>query len=198
METSENGALVVNFFGGPGGGKTTAATQLFVALKLRNADAELHYELARQFITQGQLSALDVQPYLFGLALYKLIQTAKNTDIVIMDSPLLLNPIYDKWQSSAFRMLTLEEHRKFRNLNVWVNRPAVTGHSMTGRVHDYAESLLLDQRIREFLKDEDIPHIELTPTPENVALLADRVIADVEAHRSQLLLLDVRDPNLNR
>lgn len=174
--SSDRNALIVNFFGGPASGKTTAAARLFVALKLRNADAEMHDEQARQCIQQGQLSALDVQPYLFGMQLYKLRTSTKNSDIVIMDSPLLLNPIYDKAQSPALRALVLEEHNKFWNLNVVVERPVNAPHSMVGRVHDRIESLLLDQRILQFLDEERVPYLRIGRDGIEIEQLADKVV----------------------
>ena len=189
MSGLERDALVVNFFGGPGVGKTTAAAMLFVELKLRSADAELYDEQARQCILTGQVSALEIQPYLFGLQLYRLRTTARHTDIVVMDSPLLLNPIYDKNQSTPLRDLVLEEFYRFRNLNVVMERPRSGVHSMAGRVHDAAESRVLDERIRRFLDDSRIPYRTMAGTREDIAHLADDVVADVEAHRVQLPLL---------
>jgi hypothetical protein len=181
--TTRAPALVVNFFGGPASGKTTAAARLFVALKLRNADAEMHDEQARQCIQQGQISALEVQPYLFGLQLYKLRTSVKTTDIVIMDSPLLLNPIYDRAESPALRALVLEEHHKFWNLNVAVERPANAPHSMIGRVHDRHESVLLDEKILRFLDVERIPYSVIPRDAEAIERLADEVVAMVTSAR---------------
>ncbi|MDP9349353.1 MAG: ATP-binding protein, partial [Gemmatimonadota bacterium] len=174
-------ALIVNFFGGPGGGKTTAGALLFTELKLRGMDIEMDMELARQMILMEHLSALECQPYLFGVALYKLRQTARNTEVVIMDSPLLLNPIYDKFQSPALRALSIEEHNRFRNFNVFVNRPRNASHSMAGRVHNLQESLLLDERIKAFLREIGEPFIEISGEIEDIRSTADRVVEDVQA-----------------
>lgn len=162
---------------------------LFVELKLRSADAELYDEQARQCILTGQVSALEIQPYLFGLQLYRLRTTARNTDIVVMDSPLLLNPIYDKNQSIALRELVLEEFYRFRNLNVVIERPRSGVHSMAGRVHDAAESRVLDERIRQYLDDTRIPYRTVAGTREEIVRLADDVVANVESHRVQLPLI---------
>jgi hypothetical protein len=182
-------ALIVNVFGGPGGGKTTLGAMLFTELKMRGADVEMDMELARQMILMEHLSALDCQPYLFGVALYKLVQTAKNTDVVIMDSPLLLNPIYDQQESPALRALAVEWHERFRNLNVFVQRSRNSAHSMAGRVHDYHESLLLDERIRLFLEELGLPYITCAGGSPGIEQLADTIISDVERHREQTSLL---------
>ena len=183
MTERDRNALVVNFFGGPGTGKTTAAARLFVELKLRNVDCEMHDEQARQCIQQGQIGALDVQPYLFGLQLYKLRTTAKNTDVVIMDSPLMLNPIYDKAKSSALRALVLEEHRRFRNLNLFCARPTNAPHSMVGRVHDLQESIVLDERIKALLQAEGESFREIGEAEDHIRSAADEVERLITEHR---------------
>ena len=175
-------ALIVNFYGGPASGKTTAAARLFVALKERGTDAEMHDEQARQCIQQGQLGALDVQPYLFGLQLYKLRTTVGRTDVVIMDSPILLNPVYDKAQSPALRALVLEEYHRFRNLNVVIDRSSTAPHSMVGRVHDRHESTMLDERIVHFLEEQGVP-FERMPQGSPADDLADRVVAMISRAR---------------
>lgn len=184
MDEIKRGALIVNFFGGPGGGKTTAGARLFVELKMRGIDAEMDMELARQMILMEHVSAIECQPYLFGVALYKLQQTCKNTEVVVMDSPLLLNPIYDKVQSPALRSLSIEWHNRFRNLNVFIERPSNAIHSMAGRIHDLHESVFLDQLIRDFLESESIPYLPVAADADSISQVADEVQRRVEAYRS--------------
>lgn len=168
-------ALVVNFFGGPGVGKTTTAARIFTALKMRGIDAELIDEVARTCIQTGQLGALDIQPYLFGQSLYRLKTTAKNTDVVIMDSPLLLNPIYDKRQSAGLKALCWEEHRLFPNLNIVLDRPATMVHSTVGRVHDADQSEQLNKDIIRFLDEVRLPYVRMKVDDEGVEQVADWV-----------------------
>jgi predicted ATPase len=189
--TKNGSALIVNFFGGPGGGKTTAGARLFTELKIRGIDTEMDMELARQMILMEHTSALECQPYLFGVALYKLRQTARNTDVVIMDSPLLLNPIYDRNASQALRALAIEEHNRFRNLNIFVERRANAPHSMAGRVHDLRESILLDQRIRDLLDELGESYVTIEADAAGVERIAQIAAADVARHREQTLLFDV-------
>lgn len=188
-------ALVVNFFGGPGSGKTTAAARLFTRLKMRGLDVELIDEVARTCIQTGQLGALEVQPYLFGMGLYRLRTTARNTDVVIMDSPLLLNPIYDAHQSAALRALCLEEHNRFANLNVRLTRLAARSplvadaetHSMAGRVHDAAESRDLDAAIGRFLAELAVPLVPCDGSAAHLDHLADVVAGAVPRIRQDPL-----------
>jgi RecA/RadA recombinase len=182
METELPRALIVNFFGGPGSGKTTAAARAFVELKLRSIEAENLDEVATQMIRLGQLQALTVQPFLFGQALYRLMVTARSTDVCLMDSPLLLNPIYDGDQSQHLEALVWEYHRRFRNLNFFVQRGTdVRDHRMDGRVHNLQESIRLDARIRAYLDDNLVPYTLLSHRQEDIIMAADMVQAAVRS-----------------
>lgn len=168
-------ALVVNVFGGPGVGKTTTAARIFTALKMRAIDSELIDEVARTCIQTGQLGALEIQPYLFGQSLYRLKTTARNTDVVIMDAPLLLNPIYDKRQSPGLRALCWEEHQLFPNLNIVLDRPNHVKHSMVGRIHDLDQSENLHNDIVRFLDEIKLPYVRMRADDGGVEQIADWV-----------------------
>ena len=82
------------FFGGPGSGKTTAAIRLFADLKLKNYNIELVQECAKVFACSEQKLDGFSQFCLFGKQL-ELEKTWLNcVDLIVTDSPLLLQIPY--------------------------------------------------------------------------------------------------------
>lgn len=154
-------AIVVNYFGGPGCGKTTAASETFVGLKKFGISTELVSEFAKELIVQGNTEALQHQWYVTGNQAYKVWCAAQRADVVLVDSPVLLGPIYDIYQSEALKNVCLEEHNRYKSINVYVERKNYA-HNMFGRVHSLTQSVSYDKIIKEFLINEHITHITLS------------------------------------
>ena len=80
--------------------------------------------------------------------------------VVVVDSPIMLGPIYDQRNSKAFLDLCIEYHEELNNLNVFLGRKGVQ-HSMIGRVHSLTESVGLDNRIHRLLNELKIEYLSL-------------------------------------
>jgi ABC-type dipeptide/oligopeptide/nickel transport system ATPase subunit len=152
--------LVINLFGGPGSGKTTTAAELFALLKKRHYDVELVTEFAKDLIMQNNPDALAHQFYVSGVQAHRILSAAQKMQVVIVDSPILLGPIYDSRNSLALLGLCLEYHRELDNLNIILGRKGVQ-HSMVGRVHSLTESVGIDNRIHRLLDEHRINYISL-------------------------------------
>jgi len=153
-----NPGLVINLFGGPGSGKTTLAAELFSALKKKHYDVELVTEFAKDLIMQNNEAALQHQFYVTGTQAYRIWSAAQKMDIVIVDSPILLGPIYDQRNSRAFIDLCIEYHNELPSMNIVLERQGVQ-HSMNGRVHSLTESVGIDNRISRLLHEWDIQYM---------------------------------------
>ena len=152
--------LCVNFFGGPGVGKTTAASSLFVALKKLNIDTEIVSEFAKDLVLENNRDALQHQWYVIAQQSYRLHCGYRSMQVVICDSPILLGPIYDPDGSRALYSLCLEHHHRFNNFNIVLRRDPNLQFSQAGRVHGLTESISLDYRIIRLLDDNNIPYVE--------------------------------------
>ena len=62
----EKKTLVVNLFGAPGSGKSTAAAYIFALLKMAGINAELVTEFAKDKVWEEAKAAFENQQYLFG------------------------------------------------------------------------------------------------------------------------------------
>ena len=159
--------LCVNWFGGPGIGKTVAAASLFTRLKKLHIDVELVAEFPKDLILENNLIALKNQIYVFGSQLHRIECTYNNTTVSIVDSPLLLSAIYNPHTSKHLIDLVFEQHKKFNNLNIFMDRNPEFPHSMHGRIHSLTESISLDNQILRLLIDHDIPHINYDDVGED-------------------------------
>jgi hypothetical protein len=162
--------LCINYFGGPSSGKTVAAASLFTRLKKLHVDCELVAEFPKDLVLEGNTVALANQIYVMANQLYR-IQCAYNSTVVaIVDSPILLSTIYNPHTSQHLIDLVFEQHTKFNNLNVVVQRDGDHPHSMLGRVHSLTESVTLDNQIIQMLEDREIPYLDMGQWTEDLII----------------------------
>ena len=146
--------IVVNLFAGPGSGKSTTCAGVFSKLKLAGVNCEMALEYAKDKVWENSLDVLDDQIYVFGKQLHRIKCLNDKVDVIITDSPILLSSIYNKEDSKYFDDLIIEQFHKFNNLNYYVVRDE--SFDMTGRIHNYEESLEKDNQIKALLNKYDI------------------------------------------
>jgi len=151
--------LIVNFFGGPGVGKTTASAELFISLKKNNVDAHLVGEFAQECVLEGNVDSLNDQLYIFGNTYHRLRSAYQQATVTVIDSPILLSCIYQEGLPDLFNQLVLAMHERFRNLNVLLERTDGYNHSMMGRVHSLSESVGIDKQIERMLEQYEVPFV---------------------------------------
>lgn len=142
--------LIVNLFGGPGSGKTSAASAVYAALKTQGKKVGFAREVAYDMIVAGRAHMLQDQIWMFAKQRRYMLDVIKDNDLVITDCPLLLSLIYGGQESQSFQNVVVEEHKKHNNLNIFLNRPK-TGFSEYGRVHNYEQSVGFDMKMKEML-----------------------------------------------
>lgn len=160
MATSTpSGALVVNFFGGPGAGKSTTAAAVFAECKRRGLVAELVTEYAKDRVWEESFRTLQNQIYVFGKQQHRLWRVRDRNDVVVTDSPILLSLYYGGDLSLAFRALILEEHRKCWSFNVLLER--VKPYVPVGRVQTETQAQEIDRTLAQLLKENEVPYTTL-------------------------------------
>lgn len=151
--------LVVNLFAGPGAGKSTVAAGVFAGLKNVGISAELVTEFAKECAWEGRTGPLSCQPYVFGEQLWRTERLRdKGVEVVVTDSPLLLNAVYaPPGTPTAFLETVWAYHRRQatggRQLNVFLRR--VKRYDPRGRFQTADEASELDGRILELLGSTD-------------------------------------------
>ncbi len=144
---------VINFFGGPGSGKSTAAAGLFHLLKKKKFNVELVTEVAKDLVYEEAHYALSQQNYVFANQEYRLSRIANKVDVAITDSPLLLSTFYVKdTYPKSFKQLCVDLFNGYNNINYFVKRNFE--YSPLGRQQTIEQAEEIDKRIIKFLKTE--------------------------------------------
>lgn len=154
--------LIVNFFAGPGTGKSTTAAGVFSELKWRGIDCEIAAEYAKEQVWAENFGPLSCQPYVFGKQLYRLHRLRGNVDVVLTDSPLLLSLIYGEKEGVEFRRFVLSVYNRFNNLNFFLQRQK--GYNPA-----------IDRQILDLLENESIPHEKIVANREVMLTIANRI-----------------------
>jgi hypothetical protein len=150
--------LVVNFFGGPGVGKSTTAAGVFAMLKLHDINCELVTEFAKELTWEGRHDALTNQLYVSGNQWQRMLR-AENCDVIVTDSPILLGAFYDQLGEVELHTLLRNRFDSFENLNFVIDR--VKPFQQAGRNQDRATSILLDNKIHQYLTDYQVRHFHI-------------------------------------
>lgn len=147
--------IVINLFGAPGSGKSTGAAYIFSHLKLRNVNVEYITEFAKDKTWEHNTKALEDQVYMLGKSYHKLFICKDQVDVIILDSPLLLDILYnhDPLLGENFNQLVKTLYDSFDNVNFFVNR--VKKYNPVGRNQTEEESDALKYKLLKLLSDMD-------------------------------------------
>lgn len=152
--------LTVNFFAGPGAGKSTTATGVFSNLKLAGKNAELVTEFAKDCTWEGNKAALTCQPYVTGTQIWRVQRAFQGgAQIVVTDSPVLLGTAYVE-TLDPMTLVCLREHARYPSINFLVVR--TKQYQPVGRNQTEAEAVALDTKIERILHDYEVPFIPIT------------------------------------
>lgn len=120
--------IVINFFGAPGAGKSTAKAGLFFLMKHAGHVVESVDEYAKELVYEGNFSLLRNQMRVFQEQRARLTRLLGKVDYILTDSPLLLSSYYAErypdsgWNDAQFHRFVRERFDEFRNINIWVAR----------------------------------------------------------------------------
>lgn len=161
---------VINFFGGPGAGKSTAAAGLFYELKKRWVSAELVTEFAKELVWSDSAHLLSQQNYVFANQEHRLNRLENKVDVAITDSPLLLSAFYaPESYPLSFKQSVFDFFQLYRNINIFVERSHQ--YAEEGRLQNQAEADALSDSMKRFLLDNGIPFYIVTANDANPSFL---------------------------
>lgn len=148
--------IVVNFYGGPGVGKSTAAAKIFYELKTRGVRSELVGEFAKELVYNRAYTVLSDQLYLFSEQAHRLRMLDKyGVQVAICDSPLLLSPIYGKEKNLVD--MALREYSKYDNYNFVLER-VESYLKDDARKASFEQAHQKDMQILALLRQNNIPY----------------------------------------
>lgn len=154
---------VINIFGGPGSGKTTASLGLTYHMKLKNINCELVSEYAKSLLWSNRLEDMqDQQEYMFVKQNHMIHRLRDKVDYVIVDSPVLLNHIYttlskQPWEArDSFKAFVVATFNTYNNINFVMDRPEY--FETEGRIQNKKQATEIDHLITHELVMLRIPY----------------------------------------
>lgn len=157
--------LVVNFYGGPGTGKSTTCAKTFASLKEAGVNCEMALEYAKDKVWEGSLSVFDNQIYIFAKQHHRIFRLLGKVDVILTDCPLPMNLIYAKGpENKLLRDLAMERYHRMNNLDIFLVRKKA--FNPAGRLQTEKQARALDMKLRGVLTDQkvDFKIVEATPT----------------------------------
>ena len=162
---------IINIFGGPSIGKSSVASGLFYELKKRHIPVDVPYEFPKVLAWDKNYPAIKDQFYVIANQHRGISRSWGEVDYIIVDSPLLLAPVYKSFYSDQpyypstfygkeFDDFIFSLHKKYDNLNIVLKRDE-SRFEDTGRYQDLDNSKKLDILIKTLLVENDISYTEV-------------------------------------
>lgn len=188
--------IVINFFGEPSTGKSTAAAYVYSQLKMAGVEAEYVSEYAKDKVWEenSEIFKPDNQAYLFGKQFYKMSICKNKVEVIVTDSPLFLNILYNKSEvlGDSFNHTVLNCFNSFDNRSYFLTRDFA--YENIGRRHSEEQSQGLRNELYSLLKESKVDFEVLKTNCDNY----DRIVADTIYELSQRDIKRRREAVLNQ
>lgn len=172
---------IINLLSGPGAGKSTLAAHLYYRMKVLNYSVELVSEFAKDCVYEGHANILKDQLYVFAKQNRRVERLRNQVDFVITDSAAILSLFYTPPNyHKTFLPLVLEVHNSYNNINYLIERSHP--FNQEGRIHNYEESLIIDNRIRRLFTDNFMQFITIKNDSDAIDTILEH-IKDMEKNK---------------
>jgi len=164
--------FAVNFYGGPGTGKSTMAAAVFSNLKSMEYNCELVTEFAKDKVWEEAHKVFECQLFVCANQVYKMFVVSKHVELIITDSPIIMGAAYtngDKLLDSILK----REHDKYHNIDIFLNR--VKKYNPNGRYQNEKEAKQKDILIKKILKNNGIQYKEYDGNRDSVYRIVNHI-----------------------
>ena len=165
---------IINFFGGPGIGKSTQSAGLYSIMKKKGMSVELTYEFPKILAWDENMSAIKDQFYITANQHRNISRLYGKVEYIIIDSPILFGMVYKNrygenypqgLYGDSFDNFLLDLFNQYENINILLKRKK-DSFDDNGRFQDLGESLEIDSLLKTILVDNKIPHHEFEVNDE--------------------------------
>lgn len=171
--------IVINFFGEPSAGKSTAAMDVTAKLKRMGINAEYVTEFAKDKVYENNQEVFKHQQYLFGKQSFRMGRVKNKVQVMVCDSPLLLNIIYneDEILGENFNQTVLNVFNSYNNKNYLLVRNHT--YENEGRLHNEKEARIVRKKIMNKLDKLNIEYEITSSSEKNCERIANEIAQEV-------------------
>lgn len=147
---------VINFFGGPGSGKSTTALGVTSILKANGIIAEYVSEFPKEIVWAGELHLLSDQMPIAREQFRRQNILKGKVEFIVTDCPLVLQLPYildhidDPEEQKRCEDEVLAGWNQFENMNIFIQRDKP--FQQAGRAHNEEQSREKDRQLKELLE----------------------------------------------
>lgn len=171
----------INFFGGPGVGKSTVARDLVNALVKSGIKAEYCHEIAKDHVYSKDFFTLKDQLMIFAKQRHLVWKLHDQVDYTVNDGPFLLGMVYYQptqfLPEKAFKDFLLKVWNTYDNLNIFLEKGNYD-YQEYGRNQTSDESNEIHSEIKQMLIDNLVSFHTLT----NDAFIVEKILKLLEEH----------------
>lgn len=153
-EKGKHHSLVVNAFGGPGAGKSTACFHIVEELKKLGYVVEYVSEYAKDLVWEENYELLDgSEEHQFEILkeqLHRIDRLYGKVDFIVTDASILLNAVYNKELTPEYEKMLESLNVQYDNFNFLVQRDGKFEEE--GRIHSYEESIAKDKEVGQMMQ----------------------------------------------
>lgn len=170
-------SIILNFYGGPGIGKSTSSAFTFAELKRRGFNAELVREYIKDWVWEGRPIGVYDQIFFLGKQIRKESLALGKADVIVTDCPVWLCAYYSEKISPPKIRKGIDacargyhEHAAeegHRHIGIMLRRS--TSYEQSGRWHTEEQALEVDKELRPFLKDRGVEIVEAESNFESIS-----------------------------
>jgi len=152
---------IINIFGGPGAGKSTAATYIFSHLRMKGVSCEYVPEFAKELSRAGDMEAIENQFYISAVQYQRQCRLLGKVDYIVTDSPVLSGLVYDMQKLKGFNDVLTDIQSKSKSINIFLRRDLSREYETEGRHHCEDDARLFDEMIEQLLIDQGVHYVAL-------------------------------------
>lgn len=159
---------IINFYGGPGSGKSTSAALFYYLLKSHGKNAELVREYIKDWAWEDRKVSTYDQLYILGKHVRKESLLYNKVDWIVTDYPILMSIFYaneycppflvEGVKAAALAYFKQSEMDGHKHIHILLKRGDIP-YVKEGRYQDKDEALLIDSSISSLLYELKIPFI---------------------------------------
>lgn len=165
-------STIINFFGGPGIGKSTQSSELFTLMKKSHMDVELTFEYPKIVAWEENYSTIKDQFFITANQHRNISRLYGKVEYIIVDSPIILGTVYKDlynekpeypatFYDESFDLFIINLFKKYQNFNVLLTRDDST-YNQNGRFQNLEQSKEIDTFIKNRLDVNEISYVEFS------------------------------------